>query len=92
MLSRLWVQATLQDNLPLCGCWVFMALSSLLEALWIFIRKREMNKEGERGNSGLPIVNFSLGVTAITSVHSLLARSGNRVVPKCKSAEMRGSV
>lgn len=70
---------------------MFKALPSLLEALWVFIGKREVDKNGERGDSGPPIVNFSLGVTAIISAHSLLARSGNRAAPKCTNEEVRGS-
>ena len=52
------------------------------------LHRREMDKDGERGDSGPPVVNFSLGATAITCIHSVLARAGNRAAPKCKSAEM----
>lgn len=53
--------------------------------------ERERARERVRGDSGPPIVNFNLGVAAITSAHSLLARAHIWTDPKCKSAKMRGN-
>lgn len=42
---------------------------------------QEAGEERERGDPSLPVVNFSLGVTAVTSAHRLLARAGNGAAP-----------
>lgn len=41
----------------------------------------------EKGDIGVPVVHFSLGVTATTSAQSLLVRAAHRAAPKCRKEE-----